>query len=363
MRQRIVTVPPAGLIKQSANIINHIVIVLDASTSMQRHSADVVKVADTQIANLADTSKFHDQETRVTVCTFSSPEYHDNQLVKVPIYDKDVLRMPSMAGFYRAYGNTSLCDAILKVIGDIEEIPMKYGDHSVWLTVLSDGEDTSSSDAGKSQIGPRIRALPDHWTVSAFAPSQSAAYYLQRYGFPKGNIEIWDPSRRGAVEEVGQVYAAASASYMTSRAGGMKSTTNLFSMAAPSATQVKQKMDALTSGSYFFLEIGADEYPQGTRIDEFVAAQTGDYIPGRVYYQMMKRERIQDGKKFAVQMLSDHQVYMGSPEETREMLGMPRTGEVRVSPGPFASKGYVLFVQSKSPNRKLLGGTRVLVMR
>ncbi len=363
MRQRIVNVPAAAVKPQPANIINHIVIVLDASSSMIQHSADVVKVADTQIANLADTSKFHDQETRVTICTFSSPEYHDGQIIKVPIYDKDVLRMPSMAGFYRAYGNTSLCDAMLKVIDDIEEIPMKYGDHSVWLTLLSDGEDTSSSDQGKSRLGPRLRGLPDHWTVSAFAPSQGGSYYLQRYGFPKGNIEIWDPSRRGSVEEVGKVYAQASSSYMTSRAGGMKSTANLFSMAAPSAAQVKQKMDALTPGSYFFLEIDADLYPQGTRIDEFVAAQTGDYIPGRVFYQMMKRERIQDGKKFAVEMMSDRQVYMGSPEETREMLGMPRAGEVRVSPGPFASKGYVLFVQSKSPNRKLLGGTRVLVMR
>src|SRR5690348_6258385 len=131
VRQRIVNVPAAAVKPQPANIINHIVIVLDASSSMIQHSADVVKVADTQIANLADTSKFHDQETRVTICTFSSPEYHDGQIIKVPIYDKDVLRMPSMAGFYRAYGNTSLCDAMLKVIDDIEEIPMKYGDHSV----------------------------------------------------------------------------------------------------------------------------------------------------------------------------------------------------------------------------------------
>ena len=54
------------------NIINHIVLVLDASTSMTHLSDELIKVADNQISYLAQRSKELDQETRITVYSFAS---------------------------------------------------------------------------------------------------------------------------------------------------------------------------------------------------------------------------------------------------------------------------------------------------
>jgi hypothetical protein len=69
----------------SQNYINHVALVLDASSSMSHLSRKVVDVADQQIAYLARRSRELDQETRVTVYVFADK-------VECVIYDKDVLR-------------------------------------------------------------------------------------------------------------------------------------------------------------------------------------------------------------------------------------------------------------------------------
>jgi hypothetical protein len=53
------------------NYINHVALVLDASSSMSSHRSTVVKVADEQIKHLARRSTELDQETRVTVYAFA----------------------------------------------------------------------------------------------------------------------------------------------------------------------------------------------------------------------------------------------------------------------------------------------------
>lgn len=54
------------------NYINHVALVLDASSSMSRLSGKVIEVADQQIAYLARRSRELDQETRVTVYVFAN---------------------------------------------------------------------------------------------------------------------------------------------------------------------------------------------------------------------------------------------------------------------------------------------------
>lgn len=92
---------------RSQNYINHVALVLDASSSMRRLSHKVVEVADQQIAYLARRSQELDQETRVTVYVFADQ-------VECVIYDKDVLRMPSLKQMYRVGGMTALLAATLK---------------------------------------------------------------------------------------------------------------------------------------------------------------------------------------------------------------------------------------------------------
>ena len=67
------------------NYINHIVLVLDASSSMEGHARELIKVADNQIAYLAQRSKDLDQETRITVYSFS-----DNNKIKCLVVDENL---------------------------------------------------------------------------------------------------------------------------------------------------------------------------------------------------------------------------------------------------------------------------------
>lgn len=353
--------------KASQNYINHIALVLDASTSMTSHAADLVKVADAQIATLAEKSKLEDQETRITVYTFSNPSYHDGLTAKCLVYDKDVLRMPSISGMYSPYGNTALCDAMNTVIDELKVTPTKYGDHSFLLILLTDGEENYSTPDGKKRLPFTLQTLADNWTVAAFVPNAMGRHDMVKLGFPAGNIAIWDASKSGSLIEVGEQIATASASYMAMRSSGQRSTTSLFSMAAPSATTVKKALTPMTEGSYFFLDVTPSDLAQieNGRIDQFVKLKTGKpYVIGRTYYEMIDRVRIQPDKQIAIAVTenSEERVYMGSA--ARKMLGLPDPSEkkeVRVSPGRW--KGYKVYVQSNSMNRKLYAGTRVLVMR
>jgi hypothetical protein len=78
-----------------ANYINHIGFVIDSSLSMATHARNVIKVTDNQVEYLAQRSKELDQETRGTTYMF-------NECVTCVHYDKDVLRLPSLAKHYRA---------------------------------------------------------------------------------------------------------------------------------------------------------------------------------------------------------------------------------------------------------------------
>lgn len=340
----------------AANIINHIAIVADASSSMWTLSESVIKVTDNTVSFLADRSKHHDQETRATFYTFSSA--HRERCV---YYDKDVLRMPSVRGQYKPDGMTALIDATLLAIEDLKLTAQKYGDHSFLIYVISDGYENDSRHK-PHELTSAINSLPENWTLAAFAPNQQAVFSLKQCGFPNDNVSIWDTTSSVGVEKMGSVINTVTENYMTGRASGVRgynaSTisrggSGLFQMNSFTPTDIKQAATPLTSGSYYELAVNRE-----SRIDEFVVAETKKpYILGRAYYQFMKAETIQPQKALAVEVKGE--VYSGP--EARTILGLPTDHSVRVRPNHLA--GATIFVQSTSHNRKLIPGTRLLVMR
>ena len=118
-------------------LINHVALVLDASTSMSHLRNKVVQVADEQIAYLARRSKELDQETRVTVYVFADE-------AECVIYDKDVLRLPSISQYYQPGGMTALLSATLKSQRELAQTAQLYGDHSFLTFVLTDGQENAS---------------------------------------------------------------------------------------------------------------------------------------------------------------------------------------------------------------------------
>lgn len=344
-----------------ANYINHIGMVGDASYSMNVHASAVVKVMDNTVAHLAERSQFHDQETRVTFYDFA-----DRGDVKCRFYDKDVLRMPSIAGLYRPRGNTALIDAALLAIREMEQTAQLHGEHAFLLYLFSDGQENDSR-ARPSELSAKIASLPSNWTVAAFAPNQQAVFELKRCGFPADNIAVWDTTSTVGMEKVGEIIRATSETFMEGRKHGVhgysaSSGGGLFKMREFSAADVKGAATPMTDGSYFFLPVSAKE-----RIDEFVARETKKaYVLGRCYYQFMKTETIQPQKAIAVEVVEKK---AGGPEErkvytgpaARVILGLPTDHSVKVRPDQKA--GCTIFIQSTSYNRNLIPGTRLLVLR
>lgn len=326
------------------NYINHIVLVLDGSLSMRSLSSSLIAVADNQIAYLAQRSRELDQETRVTVYSFNS-----RNTAKCLIYDKDVLRMPSIKNLYTTNGMTALVDAVMLSLDDLAMTPEKYGEHAFLVYVLTDGQENNSSNS-PSTLKTRISRLPDHWTIAAFVPDQSGVFEAKKFGFPADNIAIWDTSAKG-VAEVGEVIRRSTDTFMTNRSSGIRGTKSLFRLKDVSATDIKSNLHELDSNDYALFSVNTD-----SRIDEFMTSHTGRFQLGKGYYQLTKTEIIQGTKQIAI--LFENRVYIG--QQARTMLGLPNEN-VKVPPDNF--KDYKIFVQSTAPNRKLLAGTDVLILR
>lgn len=346
-----------------ANIINHVVLVLDASSSMIGTSAtQLVKVADNQIAYLAQRSKEMDQETRVTVYQFGSEGddqsyrrrgfgYRPPAKIECLIYDKDVLRVPSISQVYKAWGNTPLIDATWLALDDLAMTPEKYGEHSFLVYVLTDGVENDSKHQS-SELSRKIGALPEHWTLATFVPNSEGVRYARQHGFPTDNIAIWNSTTAAGVEEAGTVIREATENFMQARSRGVRGTRNLFNLAQPKLAEVKRNLEALHPGQYRLFNVGEE----AARIDEFIEEMTHRaYVRGEAYYQLTKRETIQPQKDVA--LMGAKGLYVG--KQARELLGLP---DYDVKVGPDHNQEYDIYVQSTSNNRKLIPGQKVLVL-
>lgn len=334
--------------KDLTNIINHFAIVLDESSSMSQHKLSVIKLIDNEIAHLAERSTVLDQETRVSIWAFADR-------VRCIVWDKDVLRLPSISTFYKPNGNTAFVDATLESVEALSETPERYGDHSYLVYVVTDGADNRSSTPG-SQLRKRLDGLPDHWTVAALVPDARAKHETKNFGFPAGNVQIWDINSKSGVEELGDTVRKATDVYMEQRARGVRSTRTLFSTdasAVNAATIAQAHLTTVPRGSYLLAPV-----PTDCTIVDFTRACGHDYRLGSGFYELMKTEWIQPQKQIAiVERGAGARVYIG--QAARDMIGL---GDQLVRVKPDYNADYAVFVQSTSINRKLKAGTRYLYL-
>lgn len=336
--------------KEPSNIINHIALVLDSSSSMTNIADSLVKVADAQITYLAQRSRELEQETRISIWTFSYWSAID-----CVVWDVDVLRLPSIASYYKPYGSTALIDATIKTINDLKEIPERYGDHSFLVYVITDGQENDSKNHSNT-LNDYIRNLPDNWTLAALVPNIVGKHEAKRFGFPTGNIETWDATTKSGVEEVGRRIRDTTDSYMAARATGIRSTTGLFStdLSTVNKTTIKGAgLKALTASKYKLVPV-----PHDVEIRQFTQDCGFQYIIGQGFYELSKTETIQPQKVIAiVERGPRSKVYVGA--DARNMIGLP-DAEVRVRPD--FNPDYAVYVQSTSVNRKLKAGTKYLYL-
>jgi uncharacterized protein YegL len=336
--------------------INHVVLVLDASLSMTRHRSELIRVADSQIKYLAKRSQELDQETRVTVYSFSDPNK-----IECLVYDKDVLRLPSIAQMYHVGGMTALVDATIRSMDELAETPQRYGDHSFLIFVLTDGQENVSRTHPRA-LTDRMRRLQDNWTVAVLVPDQVSKREAQMFGFPKDNIAVWDPEGATGVEEAGETIRRATDNFMVARTQGVRGSRSIFGTGADVVNDatVKTNLTPLNGSEYDTIRVHVD----GMEIRDFVQTRGLDYKIGSCFYQLVRTEKkasekVQPQKQILVREKSTNKVYAGSA--ARKILGLPDTHEVRVKPDH--NNDYDIFVQSTSVNRHVVLGTDLIVIR
>ncbi|WP_331729799.1 vWA domain-containing protein [Streptomyces sp. NBC_00073] len=340
------------------NYINHVALVLDASSSMSHLNRKVVEVADQQIAYLARRSQELDQETRVTVYVFADK-------VECIIYDKDVLRMPSLKQLYRVGGMTALLAATLKSQRELAQTAQLYGDHSFLTFVLTDGQENASHrcvDAPSKDPRELVQAVSqliatqaDNWTLAVLVPDQMGKREAMQCGFPKDNIAIWDATSTQGLEDAGEVIKQATEKFMVGRSQGIRGSRAVFSMGADTVNEDTIKAAGLTPvdpSGYQLISVARD-----AGIREWVIESGNTYRTGCAFYQLSKSEKVQARKQIAVLEKKTDRVFTGP--EARALLGLPDV-EVRVKPDH--NDDFTIFVQSTSVNRKLVPNTRLLLM-
>jgi hypothetical protein len=108
---------------------------------------------------------------------------------------------------------------------------------------------------------------------------------------------------------------------------------------------------AVSPGRFQVLDIDKD-----ISIKAFVLENGLTFKTGRGFYEFTKTETIQGKKEVILMERKTGDLFSG--EAAREMLGLPAGETVRIKPSNLEK--YVVFVQSTSANRKLIGKTRFL---
>ena len=333
------------------NYINHIALVLDKSPSMTPHKQQLVRAVDHLVTYLAERSKDLGQETRVTIYTF-------NSTVECLVYDMDVLRLPSIKDHYDIprYSRTALRDATGRAINDLKMTATLYGDHAFLMYVLTDGMENDSHLVSPFKLSEMLNNLPDNWTVAALVPNNTGKFEAKSVGFPAGNVEIWDTTSVTGVTEASEVVLRATDRFMTARSTGVRSSRNIFSTGADAVNtrSVKQAgLTPLSKDQYAVLDVAYAE-----QIRPYVEGHGMGYSLGCAYYQLSKTENIQPQKQIIVRNKRTGAVYTG--REARNLIGLP---DIAVRVTPNHNPEFDVFVQSTSVNRKLVPGTKLIVMK
>lgn len=338
-------------------IVNHVLIVVDASGSMHSHSASVRRQLDELHADLKESSSELDQETRLTLYTF-------DDTVRCLAFDTDVLRLPSLGNLYKVTGGmTALHDATAIAIDDMLTTSTLYGNHAFLAYVITDGLENASQFTDWETVAQRIKVLDDRWTIAAFVPDPRARRQAEAMGIPIDNIALWAANSRTGFDDASKVMRSATRGYMTARASGVTSTRSLFSTGeqAVNTATVQAALNPLETGTYAMLRNSTAETHEMKAFVEFNGLR---YRHGTHFYQLgSSRALIQPTKSIVVVNKKTLRAYSdstpGSPR-VRDLIGLSHTERVSVS--AEANREFFIFVQSTATNRHVKTGMHAFTL-
>lgn len=356
--------------KQAAEqpkLVNHIAILLDSSGSIGNRDLthSIIDAYNKQVATIKEQAHKSGQTTFFSLYVFGELSYTGLQQIKNRCFESHIEQAPFLTSLtYRPSGNTPLVHCIERTIKDLSSVKnANDSNHSFLLIVLTDGEDTESSDYHRREVSSLVTNMinTDRWTFTCAGPAMAKAPMLA-LGFPAGNFYSWEGTKEEAVMMAGATSMGAQSFYATRAAGG----TQLKSFYQTNLTGIDPKaVKNLQNWNNKFRRFAVTEADcpgvnqtgkPAVEISEFIKKQGLNYSITRGFYELTKTEEIQDHKEIAIVNLKDGTIYGG--REAKDLLKLPHGGTIKVKPGDHAH--YKVFVQSTSMNRKLIAGTEVL---
>jgi hypothetical protein len=259
---------------------------------------------------------------------------------------------------YSATGNnTQLFDSVNMLIDQFESVPDYNSDDVAFsLMILTDGYDNASRTTTGTSLGERIKRLQatDKWTISFRVPMGYASR-LTRVGIPAGNILVVDYNDEKNIETATVLTKSAIATSYQNRTRGIRGSSAFYAdTSSVSTAQVKAELRNITKKVKVIpVPVAYDGY----KIQDFVEEKHGGYILGSAYYELSKREEVQDSKQIIVWDRKSGNYYTG--REARDLIGIPHLGTVKLVPAQMPQ--FEIFIQSMSVNRKLVGGTKIVL--
>lgn len=243
---------------------------------------------------------------------------------------------------YTCDGLTALYDAVTKAITLVDD-----GKTPALVIILTDGHENASK-VKADELSARIRKLQatDRFTFAFMVPPGYADFMVRQLGVPAGNVTEWEGTQK-AFDAVTHTTQVATVSYFTARAAGKTSVDTFYSNADGVTSSDINKLGVVRGVKIY-------EVPREVDIRDFVESKGHTYVPGNAAYQLTKPEIVQENKALFITEKGKKTVRSG---DVRGLLGLP-TGKIKVIPGNHAN--YDIFVQSRSVNRKLVRGTRLL---
>lgn len=332
---------------------NLIALVIDQSASMSHLKADLKERTNKLIADIRARK---DQDNRVGVYVFSDTV--DGPLKEYPATFKN--------------GNTALLDAVGMAIDGLSSHTLrafpweKESDVAKLVIVLTDGEENCSVRYGRrfgrrdysefKDLLARKQAEGD-WTFAFQLPFGKADSFSREFGVPRENCTEWEATHKDFERTSGHTMSSMS-SFYASRSLGEKSVRSFYSattdLSGVKPVDLKHLLDNFTS------RFAVHSVEKEEEIKPFVERKTKKgYIPGTAFFQLTKPEKIQ-GSKQVLLIEKGKKSVLGGPL-ARRLVGLVDFADGKVTPGNHAN--FDVFVQSTSSNRKLVRGSKLLVLK
>jgi hypothetical protein len=300
-----------------------------------------------QIQTFKDQAKALNQRINLSIYTFSDRVHEE-------IFNESLEDVGTFS--YSPYGNTAIRDAYKEAINELKTVKVtKNTDLSRLIIAFTDGEDNNSSFSS-GDLKKMISSLDETWTIGANVPTLNAKSNVVSCGIPQGNIQIWDLSEQGTVK-MSETNVSATTSYLVSRSAGAKGTKSLYQIDTSKLDNKKnitKALDEINPIDYMLLPVHKESV-----IKDYVESWTKEpYRVGSTYYQLVKAEKVQPYKGVILQDKLTGKLYGG--DVSRKLLALP-SHEVKIEAASHPK--YDIFINSTSTNRKLAGGTKIVVLK